>query len=148
MFPAITGAATVSALVLAAAIADLRARRIPNVLNGCGLIAAIAWLALADPGVIPGRFLASGAIALPLAALSLKSPDAFGMGDVKLIAVLALFLGWSVLPLVLVPAMAAAASFGLLAALWRGVGPGSVSLPLAPFLALPTLGWAAVTLQL
>lgn len=143
MLPAIT----VSALVLAASITDLRTRRIPNILNGCGLFAAIAWLALADPGVIPERLLASGTLALPLGALSLNSPSAFGMGDVKLIAILALFLGWPMLPFVLVPATAAAASFGLVVALRQGVRPGSVSLPLAPFLALPTLGWAALILQ-
>lgn len=147
MLAAAIGAATVSTLVLVASVTDLRNRRIPNLLNGFGLISGLLWLGLVDPGELPARLMASLAVTVPLGVLSLASRNAFGMGDVKLIAVLAIFLGWAVLPVVLVPAMAAAATFGLLLARLRRVPPGRVSLPLAPFLALPTLGWSVVVLQ-
>lgn len=147
MLAAAIGAATVSTLVLVASVTDLRTRRIPNLLNGLGLISGILWLGLVHPGELPARLLASLAVSVPLGILSLASRNAFGMGDVKLIAVLAIFLGWAVLPVVLIPAMAGAASFGLLQARLRRLPPSRVSLPLAPFLALPTLGWSVVALQ-
>ena len=142
------GAVAVSSLVLVASVTDLRNRRIPNFLNGLGLISGLLWLALVDPGELPERLLVSLVVTVPLGVLSLASRNAFGMGDVKLIAVLAIFLGWAVLPVVLIPAMAGAASFGLLLARLRRVPPARVSLPLAPFLALPTLCWSVFALQI
>jgi len=143
VFAALTGAVISSALVLAASITDLRSRRIPNALTGLGAVLALGWLVLVHSDALPERVIALGVLILPLGVLSLAKPEAFGMGDVKLIAVLTLFFGWPVLPAVLVPAMACAALFGLALAALRRVRPGLVSMPLAPFMVLPTLAWAA-----
>jgi leader peptidase (prepilin peptidase)/N-methyltransferase len=144
---AISGALISSALVLVASVTDLRSRRIPNTLTGLGAISAVGWLALFDPSALPERVIVLGALILPLGILSLSRPDAFGMGDVKLIAVLTLLFGWPVLPAVLVPALAGAALFGLALAALRHVRPGLVALPLAPFMVLPTLVWSALAVH-
>ena len=75
-------------------------------------------------------------ICLPLGALSVLRPASFGMGDVKLIAVMSLAAG----PAVWAPLVAGfgiATGYGLIRARAEGVGPGETALPLAPFLALP-----------
>jgi leader peptidase (prepilin peptidase) / N-methyltransferase len=135
-----------SVLVVVATITDLRSRRIPNLLTGGGFIAGICWFLLFDPDGLLERVVVCVAVALPLGLLSLTRPDAFGMGDVKLIAVLALLIGWPVLPVVLVPAMAGAASFGFALAALRRAAPGPTTVPLAPFLAAPALVWAVFAL--
>lgn len=147
MSTVLAGAVISSSLVLGASVTDLRCRRIPNVLTGLGAVAAVGWLCLANPEVLPERAVALGAVVLPLGVLSLGRPGSFGMGDVKLIAVLTLVMGWPVLPVVLVPAMAGAALFGLGWAAFRKARLAEMSLPLAPFIALPTLVWSVLMIQ-
>ncbi|CAB4858367.1 unannotated protein [freshwater metagenome] len=121
--------AVVIAVCLVACVTDLRWRRIPNWLNGLGLlfvlvgrvssagllgaVAGVSWLLLA----------------LPLVVLSLLRPDGFGMGDAKLIGVVFAALGTYGL-LALLIACAAGSLWGWLSGGLRA----SVSIPLAPFI--------------
>ncbi|MEX0620152.1 MAG: A24 family peptidase [Solirubrobacterales bacterium] len=138
-------AAAVLALVLTiASITDLRDRIVPNTLT---LAATVAGLALAFPGG-PGAlilaFVAGLILAFPLLLLSLARPNGMGMGDVKLVAVLGIYLGWNAWP-VLLTGLALAGLAGLMISLVTGRRPSKVALPLAPFLAagfVPTLAAA------
>jgi Flp pilus assembly protein protease CpaA len=69
------------------------------------------------------------------------------MGDVKLIGVMALFLGWEVwLPLL--GGLGAATLAGTIIALGRGRAGRSVALPLAPFLTAGMIPFLAAALPL
>jgi len=122
----LTSAALVAVLVPAAAI-DLRRRIIPNRLLSAGTAAGLALLALADPGALPAHLAAAlGAGGFFLAAALLR-PGGLGMGDVKLAAVLGLYLGGAVVVALLV---------ALVAATVVGLAGRRSTLPLGPFLAL------------
>ena len=128
-------------------VTDIGRRRIPNLLTGP---AAVVALLLAALGLSVGP-LESVIVALtlvfPLAALAILRPEGFGMGDVKLIGVMALFLGWEVwLPLL--GGLGAATLAGTIIALGRGGAGRSVALPLAPFLAAGMVPSLAAALPL
>jgi leader peptidase (prepilin peptidase)/N-methyltransferase len=125
---------TVLAVVLMlATFTDLRRREIPNWLTGGGAAAALA-LAVGNGSLVTA--LVCGVLAAaPFLAACLIRPEGMGMGDAKLAGVLGLFLGWAVWP-ALVAALAVAGLTGALLALGTRRTPSTVSLPLAPFLAL------------
>lgn len=135
-------AIVVCVALLVGSITDLRSRVIPNAVTfpALGLIAGSAIISGPPFGGLLSGTLIAAMICLPLGALSVLRPDSFGMGDVKLIAVMALAAGPAVwLPLL--TGFGIATCFGLLQGLARGVRPGETSLPLAPFLALPGLAF-------
>ncbi len=126
------------ATLAAVSVVDLRRRIIPNRV----LLAAVAfWLGLK---VWPGgegtasSLVAAVVIASPLLLVALIRPDGIGMGDVKLVAVIALYLGWSAW-LALLAGLFLAGLTGVLISLGRRRPPSETSLPLAPFLAVGTL---------
>lgn len=156
-------ARTARGLVLVALLApvcwiDLERRLIPNRLTAAGAVAAVA-LTLATDG--PAALLtalawaaaAGGFLLLP----ALLRPEAMGMGDVKLAAVLGLLLGPAVVTALLVGLVAATVAGGLLlardlirrAAAHDDTPPSpatgalraarTATLPLGPFLALGAL---------
>jgi prepilin signal peptidase PulO-like enzyme (type II secretory pathway) len=91
----------------------------------------LAWLGFKFAGLGPELGLTvlwEGLIALPLLAISLFRPTGFGMGDVKAVALVTLFLGERVLVVVV-----AACFLSLLAALVRRVWVVE-GLPFVPFL--------------
>ncbi len=128
--------------MLVASITDLRDRIVPNRLTLgaglCGLVLAGAE-GLSALGV---ALVASAAVTAPMTLLSLARPDGMGMGDVKLAAVLAIYLGWQVLAALLAGFLLAGLA-GMLACLGRRRAPSQVALPLAPFLAVATLPFVA-----
>lgn len=126
----------VAVLLLTLAVAsatDLRHRVIPNWLVG---LAALAGLALATAGgeVVPA-LLAGVLAAAPFLAAALIRPEGMGMGDVKLAAVMGIFLGQSVW-VALALGLGLAGLTGILVSLGQRLPPSRISLPLAPFLAL------------
>jgi leader peptidase (prepilin peptidase) / N-methyltransferase len=131
-------------VLVAAGIIDLRSRRIPNRLLATGVAAGLPLLALADPGLLPGRIAAMGLAGGAFLAVALIRPDGFGMGDVKLIATMGLFLGDAVLPAVLV-ALCAGSVLGLVLLVRDGRDAATATFPFGPFLALggllTLLGW-------
>jgi leader peptidase (prepilin peptidase) / N-methyltransferase len=126
-------------LVVPAALIDLEHRIIPNRITALGAVLALVIGVALDPGGEPERLIAGAAAGGFLLLAALAYPGGMGMGDVKLAAVMGLFLG---------PAVAAA----LLIALLGGVLVGAViiarkgarrgrktAVPFGPFLALGAL---------
>lgn len=134
----LTEGIVVSVALVVGSVTDLRDRVIPDVLTlpAAGLVALSGLVAGPPfPSLLAGLLTAT-MICLPLGAISILRPASFGMGDVKLIAVMALAAGPAVwLPLV--AGFGIATIFGFLRALSRGTRPGETTLPLAPFLAVP-----------
>jgi leader peptidase (prepilin peptidase)/N-methyltransferase len=128
---------------------DLRRRLIPNRLTAAGALAAVTLTLATAPQELPAALAwavgAGGFLLLP----ALARPEAMGMGDVKLAAVLGLLLGPAVVTALLAGLVAASLAGGALLlrdlAAARRVAPGSAAaalraartatLPLGPFLA-------------
>ena len=120
-------AAALLAVLVPAAVIDARRRVIPNTLTSAGAVAGLALLTLLAPAALPTHAAAAAGAGGFFLAAALLRPGELGMGDVKLAAVLGLYLGASVVPALLV---------ALLAATAVGVAGRRSTLPLGPFLAL------------
>lgn len=131
---AVLRALMVFAVVPCAAI-DLDRRIIPNRITGAGaLVAVVAGLAL-DSGGELSRLLWAAAAGGFLLLAALVRPSGMGMGDVKLTAMMGLFLGRSVV-IALLAALLASAITGLLIAGRRGVRAArTTAIPFGPYLA-------------
>jgi leader peptidase (prepilin peptidase)/N-methyltransferase len=140
--------------LLTVSVIDWDTQEIPDGLLITGATAGILWVAashffsgLNAPGVIDA-LLGAGAGALPLFLLDrlvllLIKKDGFGFGDVKLMAVAGLFLGWQ---MVLVSFFLAFIAGGMYAAflLFSGRSKRGTYMPFGPFLAagvLAALWW-------
>jgi len=139
-------ASAVCLALLIGSVTDLRSRVIPDLVTIPAAAVVVAALVLSAPvsdGLGAGVLTAS-MICLPLGALSVLRPGSFGMGDVKLIAVMALAAGPAVwMPLV--PGFGIAAGYGLVKSGVDGTGVGRTTLPLAPFLAVPGVAFFALS---
>lgn len=123
------------ALLVPCALIDLERRVIPNRITGPGsLLAIVLGLALA-PGSEATRLLwALGAGGFLLLA-ALANPAGMGMGDVKLVGMMGLFLGAPV-AVALLLALLATIVTAVVLALGRGVGAArKTALPFGPYLA-------------
>jgi leader peptidase (prepilin peptidase)/N-methyltransferase len=136
---AITLSIVLILIVVPAALIDLEHRIIPNRITALGAVLALVIGLALDPGGEPERLIAGAAAGGFLLIAALAYPGGMGMGDVKLAAVMGLFLG---------PPVAA----GILIALLTGVLLGAViiarkgarqgrktAVPFGPFLALGAL---------
>ena len=123
------------ALVPCAAI-DLEHRIIPNRITGpSALIALVAGLSL-DAGGEPKRLLWTAVTAGFLLLAAFAQPSGMGMGDVKLMGVIGLFLGRPAL-VALAVALVASLLTGLALATRLGVYKArKTALPFGPYLAL------------
>ncbi len=140
-------AATITVVLLLATLTDLRSRVVPN---GLMLGAAVAGLVLAateGPPQLASAVLAGLTLSAPLMALALVKPDGIGMGDVKMVAVLGLLMGWQALAALLAGCLLAGMT-GVLVSLGSRRPPSQVMLPLVPFLALGALPVVAGSLSL
>jgi leader peptidase (prepilin peptidase)/N-methyltransferase len=130
--------AVFGAVLGAVAVHDSCRRKIPNSILYPGAVAAGSLLLLAwsvDGGPIGRALGAAVVVFLLFLAVASVSPGGLGMGDVKLVALVGLFLGWigwGQLWWAIVAALVVSAVVGVGMRL-RG-GPRVV--PLAPFLAL------------
>jgi leader peptidase (prepilin peptidase)/N-methyltransferase len=132
---AILGAAMLVPLIPCAVI-DLRRRIIPNRITGPGAILALALGVALDPGGEWGRLLAGLLAGGFLFIAALIKPGGMGMGDVKLTAMMGLFLGAPVVIALLI-AMLASVLTGVGLAFGRGVyAARKTALPFGPYLAL------------
>jgi Flp pilus assembly protein protease CpaA len=123
------------AMLAVVTVTDLAERRIPNRVLLAAIAAGLPLLILADPASLPGRLgaaLAGGGVFLGIA---LARPGSFGLGDVKLIAAMGLFLGEAVFAAILI-ALLGGSLFGLAWFAREGRLAAKRTLPLAPFLAL------------
>jgi prepilin signal peptidase PulO-like enzyme (type II secretory pathway) len=114
-------------------VTDLRERRIPNRV-------LIATVALGLPLLAVAALTAGAALLLAVVV----RPGGFGMGDVKLIGVMGLFLGGAVLGAVLVALLVGSLAGAALFAR-HGTAAAKMTIPFGPFLALGALvalsGW-------
>jgi leader peptidase (prepilin peptidase) / N-methyltransferase len=131
LWPALALAVT----LVAAAATDLEQRVIPNRLMAAGAILALVLWTLADPARLPENLIAGAAAGAFLLVAALVYPAGMGMGDVKLAAVMGLFLGRSVGPALFI-GFAAGALVGIAIIAVRGAAARKQGVPFAPFLAL------------
>ena len=124
-------------MLAAITLTDLERRVIPNRILLAGAVAGLAIAAATDPSSLPERGIAAAAAGGLLLLIALAYPRGMGMGDVKLAAVMGLYLG-SV-------GGSAALAVGVITgtvvgtgrhARHRAPGPGSWRVPFGPFLAL------------
>ena len=124
------------AVLVPVAFIDLDHRIIPNRIVLPAAVAAVAAGTALDPGGEPERLIAGAAAGGFLLFFALAYPRGMGMGDVKLAAVLGLFLGRAVGPAILV-ALIAGIAVGAVISAQRGVRAGrKTAVPFGPMLAL------------
>ncbi|MET0604170.1 MAG: prepilin peptidase [Baekduia sp.] len=121
------------------AVIDLDLKIIPNKLTGPAAVLAVALGAVLEPSYLPEQ-LAAGAGALIFFLLpTLIHQKGMGMGDVKLVAVLGLYLGRAVAPAIFI-ALILGVVVGAAIIAMKGVSDGRrTKVPFGPFLAVGAL---------
>jgi leader peptidase (prepilin peptidase) / N-methyltransferase len=121
--------------LLAITVTDLETRLIPNKILIVSAVLGIVLAAALDSSSLPERAIAAAAAGGLLLLALLIYPRGMGMGDVKLAAVMGLYLGRSVAPALLI-ALAAGALVGIGMMLSEGASARKRAVPFGPFLAL------------
>ncbi len=122
-------------IVVPAALIDLEHRIIPNKLNALGAVLALVLGIALDAGGEPQRLIAAAAAGGFLLIAALAYPGGMGMGDVKLAAVMGLFLGSAVAPAILI-ALLLGVLVGVAVIARDSSGQGrKTAIPFGPFLA-------------
>jgi leader peptidase (prepilin peptidase) / N-methyltransferase len=111
--------------LVAITVTDLERRIIPNKILLVAAILGVAIVAVGDPGSLPERALAALAAGGGLFLVVLAYPRGMGLGDVKLAALMGLFLGRNVGPAIIVALLAGSVA-----------GARKRAIPFGPFLAL------------
>lgn len=123
-------------VLVACAVIDLERRIIPNRITGPAALLALALGLALDPSGEPKRLLWTGIAGGFLLVAALINPAGLGMGDVKLLAVMGLFLGAPVI-IALLFALISSLGAGVLIARRHGVRAArKTQLPFGPYLAL------------
>lgn len=124
------------AVLVPVALIDLEEQIIPNRITLPAAVAAVAIGLLMAPSEVPEQLIAGAAAGGFLLVFVLAYPRGMGMGDVKLAAVLGLYLGRSVAPAMLI-ALASGTVVGIVVMMRVGVAEGrKTAVPFGPFLAL------------
>jgi len=134
MAAASLGVALASVLVVTT-VTDLDRRVIPNRILVAGAIAGLAIIVPTDPASLPERALWAAVAGGLLMVGAIAHRDGIGMGDVKLAAVMGLYLGTAVAP-ALVIALSAGGVLGLAIMIRDGAAARERAIPFGPFLAL------------
>ena len=119
-------------------LSDLRDRRVPDRALALGCAFALAWVAATDPALLAERLAAGLAAAAFLLCPALAWPGSMGLGDVKLAAMLGLFLGPAVVT-ALLAAFAAGTAAGLVLFARHGAAARKLTIPFVPYMALGAL---------
>jgi leader peptidase (prepilin peptidase) / N-methyltransferase len=123
------------AVLVPITLIDFDRRIIPNKITIPASIAAIVLGLALDPSKVPGQLIAGAAAGIFLLVFALVYPKGMGMGDVKLAAMMGLFLGATVSVALLVGTLAATIAGGVIMAR-VGVARGrKTTMPFGPFLA-------------
>jgi len=130
----VLGLVFVTAL-LAITLTDLDRRVIPNKVLLTAAIAGVVIAAVGDPSSLPERAIAAAAAGGGLFLVALAYPKGMGLGDVKLAAVMGLYLGRNVAPALLI-ALLAGSIVGLAMIARHGAEARKRAIPFGPFLAL------------
>jgi leader peptidase (prepilin peptidase) / N-methyltransferase len=121
--------------LVAITLTDLERRIIPNKILIVAAVLGVAIAAVTDPGSLPERAAAAAGAGGLLFLAALAYPRGMGLGDVKLAAVMGLFLGRNVAPAILV-ALLAGSLVGLAMIARHGAAARKRAIPFGPFLAL------------
>ena len=121
--------------LLSVTLTDLEGRIIPTRILLVAAIAAVAIAAVGEPSSLPERGIAAVAAGGVFLLVALAYPRGMGLGDVKLAAVMGLFLGRNVAPAILV-ALLAGSVVGLAMIASQGGAARKRAIPFGPFLAL------------
>jgi leader peptidase (prepilin peptidase) / N-methyltransferase len=123
-------------LLVPVTVIDIDFRIIPNKLMLAGTIAAPVILALTQPGEIPEHLIAAAAAGGFLLVAAIAYPAGMGMGDVKLVFVMGLFLGREV-GVAMLAGLLAGSIVGVAIMARKGTAEGrKTAIPFGPFLAL------------
>jgi leader peptidase (prepilin peptidase)/N-methyltransferase len=122
-------------MLAAVTLTDLEQRIIPNKILLAGAILCLAIAVPTDPGGVPERAIAAAAGGGLFFLVVLAYPAGMGLGDVKLVATMGLFLGRALGPGVLI-ALLVGSLVGLALIASRGSGARKMAIPFGPFLAL------------
>ena len=112
-----------------------RAQDHPEPHHGSRGRCSVALWAVIDPSVLPENLIAGAAAGAGMLLVAVVYPAGMGMGDVKLAAVMGLYLGKSVAPALFV-GFAAGAIVGMGIVAVRGAEARKQGVPFGPFLAL------------
>jgi leader peptidase (prepilin peptidase) / N-methyltransferase len=123
-----------ASVLLAVTVTDLDRRVIPNAILLAGAAVGIAIVAPTDPGSMPERAIAAAGAGGFLLLGAVGRREGMGMGDVKLAALMGLYLGRAVAPALAV-AFAAGGLAGLALVLRHGPPARTWTVPFGPFLA-------------
>jgi leader peptidase (prepilin peptidase) / N-methyltransferase len=89
-------------LLVVVTVTDMDRRVIPNAVLFAGALSGMAIAVASDPGSLGERAIGAGAAGGLVLLVALAYPHGMGMGDVKLAAVMGLYLGRSVAPALLI----------------------------------------------
>jgi len=121
--------------LLAITLTDLDRRVIPNKILLVSAVAGVAIAAIGDPSSLPERAIAAVGSGGVLFLVVLAYPKGMGLGDVKLTALMGLYLGRNVAPAVLIALLiGSVVGLGLIAR--HGAAARKQAIPFGPFLAL------------
>jgi len=122
-------------MLAAVTLTDLEQRIIPNKILLAGAILCLAIAVPTDPGGLPERAIAAVAAGGLFFLVALAYPAGMGLGDVKLAAVMGLFLGRAIAPAILF-ALLIGSLVGVALIARHGSGARKMAIPFGPFLAL------------
>jgi leader peptidase (prepilin peptidase)/N-methyltransferase len=121
-------------VLMAVTLTDLEQRLIPNKILAVAAILGVGIVAVTDPGSLPERAVAAAGAGGVFFLAALAYPRGMGLGDVKLAAVMGLFLGRNVVPAIFV-ALLVGALVGLAILARHGAEARKRAIPFGPFLA-------------
>ena len=123
-------------LLVPIALIDLDHRIIPNKLTGPGAVAAIVLLVALYPDDLVEHLIAAAAAGGFLLVTAIVYPAGMGMGDVKLVGMMGLFLGAAVAPAVLISLLLGSV-IGAVIIARKGAKEGrKTAIPFGPYLAI------------
>jgi leader peptidase (prepilin peptidase)/N-methyltransferase len=121
--------------LVAITLTDLEHRIIPNRILLVATALGVAVAAIGDPASLPERAASAAAAGGLLFLVALAYPRGMGLGDVKLVAVMGLFLGRTVAAALLI-ALLVGSLVGIAMILREGSSARKRAIPFGPFLAL------------